>query len=548
MDFATQAYTSYRKKSNTEELLQILSDKTGVHSEQIFPNLVYPIHQILHNEPCSYWSEDIHKATFDFLQKCYAIAPNKIVFDYDILEHFLIGYNTYRQATSIINDLSGLNDNAEIKNRMYRIPTYISIIEGCLTNFFRFICLVLDCVSDKDFSSQKKLKPICDVLNANGLDILTQYINVNIRNAVSHGGVVMLEDGKEILFNFSLNRKASTSTLQTYELDALIDNAYDTASGVLLAICQFLNEHHECMRIDEHSDSFVARGLKSLELSVPGIFCSGFVDVAENKQLSVIVNFTEHDRDYIIRACYEIIIQLYAAYPQYEKYMVSVQHERILFCWLRLRAEELSGILAQTLDMADVHLQAIARKDMQFTEASDEIIDIQEYKYFRFPNYKKNGVIINSIEDTSTPERKRLKAHLFIGDTEDKQEIIDKIQISITWLNNLKNPPQPKIKVKHGDMEADSLYINVYRYDRRRKGGLLPNNENFVCHVDYNVDGVTTLKHGGLPQRIWDSYSHEKLGKIIYSWREKKYAPPKVGANDLCPCGSGKKFKKCCRE
>ncbi|MDK9721646.1 MAG: SEC-C metal-binding domain-containing protein [Rhodospirillales bacterium] len=21
---------------------------------------------------------------------------------------------------------------------------------------------------------------------------------------------------------------------------------------------------------------------------------------------------------------------------------------------------------------------------------------------------------------------------------------------------------------------------------------------------------------------------------------------PKVGRNDLCPCGSGKKFKKCC--
>lgn len=22
--------------------------------------------------------------------------------------------------------------------------------------------------------------------------------------------------------------------------------------------------------------------------------------------------------------------------------------------------------------------------------------------------------------------------------------------------------------------------------------------------------------------------------------------PPKVGRNDFCPCGSGKKFKKCC--
>ena len=29
---------------------------------------------------------------------------------------------------------------------------------------------------------------------------------------------------------------------------------------------------------------------------------------------------------------------------------------------------------------------------------------------------------------------------------------------------------------------------------------------------------------------------------------EKQMArtPPRIGRNDLCPCGSGKKFKKCC--
>ena len=31
---------------------------------------------------------------------------------------------------------------------------------------------------------------------------------------------------------------------------------------------------------------------------------------------------------------------------------------------------------------------------------------------------------------------------------------------------------------------------------------------------------------------------------------EKQLArkPPKIGRNELCPCGSGKKFKKCCLE
>jgi hypothetical protein len=47
---------------------------------------------------------------------------------------------------------------------------------------------------------------------------------------------------------------------------------------------------------------------------------------------------------------------------------------------------------------------------------------------------------------------------------------------------------------------------------------------------------------------------HVRL-RSIYAFSKKKYSGasqpfivPKVGRNDLCPCGSGKKFKKCCFE
>ena len=45
---------------------------------------------------------------------------------------------------------------------------------------------------------------------------------------------------------------------------------------------------------------------------------------------------------------------------------------------------------------------------------------------------------------------------------------------------------------------------------------------------------------------------HMKLKAIYAHCKKKHYAPkqelqlPKVGRNDPCPCGSGKKFKKCC--
>lgn len=42
----------------------------------------------------------------------------------------------------------------------------------------------------------------------------------------------------------------------------------------------------------------------------------------------------------------------------------------------------------------------------------------------------------------------------------------------------------------------------------------------------------------------------EKLQKKMSRIRAEavKNRPPKIGVNEACPCGSGKKYKKCCRK
>lgn len=34
--------------------------------------------------------------------------------------------------------------------------------------------------------------------------------------------------------------------------------------------------------------------------------------------------------------------------------------------------------------------------------------------------------------------------------------------------------------------------------------------------------------------------------KVVPTLKQMSRRPPKVGRNEPCPCGSGKKFKKCC--
>lgn len=60
--------------------------------------------------------------------------------------------------------------------------------------------------------------------------------------------------------------------------------------------------------------------------------------------------------------------------------------------------------------------------------------------------------------------------------------------------------------------------------------------------LDAKADYLYTL-----PQ--WDGiFSEEKRAEIEVAYKKSKtiVKEPKVGRNDPCPCGSGKKYKKCC--
>lgn len=544
MDFTQAAKIRYRHKNSLFNLVKQIKEKLNYETDTICPEVIDIFNYILNTDPCSYWNDEVRLQTINKLEDIYDSSPVNI--DYEMLEHFFIGYHTYTQATQIINDISGLNDSQLIKTRMYRIPTYISILEGCLTNLFRFICLVINSVSEQDYSKQKKLGPLCDVLKSNGLEEITTQIDIDIRNAINHGGVIIHETDRDIEFHYTKQNKVCVKKLSVFDFERLIDNIYDIASGILLAICQFINNHIENICIDRKEASYVSFNLMCMELSIPGIRCTTISDIADNKQMNINVDIENTDRVFIIQTAFELLLQIYSIYPQYQQYFILFNHPRVLIAWVRITGEEISDIISRNREISEVLQSAIDRHDVNITDPSNEDIDLQEIKFFRFPNYHHDNIKINNVQDASIEERKRLKAHLFVGDTTDKNEILKAINEAVDWIKTLKNPPSPKTMIRHGIMEADSIYLNVYKYDNRRDKNLFINNENFICMVDYNVDGETVIKTGGVPANLWNQYFHEKIGNLFIAWRSKEYKPPKVGRNDPCPCGSGKKYKKCC--
>ncbi|HEX4870385.1 MAG TPA: YchJ family protein [Moraxellaceae bacterium] len=66
----------------------------------------------------------------------------------------------------------------------------------------------------------------------------------------------------------------------------------------------------------------------------------------------------------------------------------------------------------------------------------------------------------------------------------------------------------------------------------------------------YKLQGVAQHHHEKSQFVKQDGQWYFKDGKVLYSGASEKPAPVvnenKTGRNDPCPCGSGKKFKKCC--
>ena len=72
-----------------------------------------------------------------------------------------------------------------------------------------------------------------------------------------------------------------------------------------------------------------------------------------------------------------------------------------------------------------------------------------------------------------------------------------------------------------------------------------PNRGNVEFRAHYRMNGVRHVHHELAEFRRTDGTWYFFDGKMVGAEQFRRETP-KVGRNDPCPCGSGKKYKKCC--
>ena len=82
---------------------------------------------------------------------------------------------------------------------------------------------------------------MCEILKKNGFDLIVKDVNVNIRNAINHGGVLLTNNDRELNFYYREKNQEMKMQMYDWEFETLINQLYDVCSGILLGMIQVFN-------------------------------------------------------------------------------------------------------------------------------------------------------------------------------------------------------------------------------------------------------------------------------------------------------------------
>ena len=115
--------------------------------------------------------------------------------------------------------------------------------------------------------------------------------------------------------------------------------------------------------------------------------------------------------------------------------------------------------------------------------------------------------------------------------------------VDTKWIDHLQTMDDLKEGVRlraYGQKDPLVEFINEsYDYFEAMKQSLQEETVKYLFRVQVKSEGIAQ-KH---QQKVQVTREHRGEGQENYQRRRKG---PKVGRNDPCPCGSGKKYKKCC--
>lgn len=528
----------------TDSLSKFL-EGTNIKKDKIPLEFLNWIDMFYTKEPCIYYSKDAKIEIENNLEIMNTENDNNLIITTEMLENLYVALEAYKQITEIIRDLKRMNYSEDIKNRMYRLPTYTNIVEGCLSNLYRFLILCINQNSEKDFYNQKKLGAMIPILIKYNFILSTQPVDVNLRNAINHGGVYFTSEGKKIHFKYSKGQETILDEKSYFDFDELIEQNYDLIGGIILGLFNFITAHQDNIYFEEINKQEISLKNIAFFLSSPTLTCLDINDSSiDHRQLNCVFHTKETNRGILVQYAIIYSVLLYSQFPNYQDYFINFDVPYLLLSWVRFSKDDVEKMIKNdsNFDLPKLITEVTNQGNIIISDPSAEKISDNNNKTHFFKPIENNIYQVRDIENVSLENEKRISAKMYVGNSINRDDLLRTIDSAVSDLKTLENNPFSSHDSKYGTMDADAVLIAVYEEDERKNKGINLENKNFICFVEFRPSAKFTMKIG--PD--WVNFNHEFIYPYKISWRKKRfYKENQLGRNDPCPCKSGKKYKKC---
>ncbi|PFN14418.1 hypothetical protein COE20_28745 [Bacillus cereus] len=521
----------FEKEIPNKEILALVNEKLESNLNEL-PYLWSPIiYQYIFEDEKIYWDRKIMNVTYERMQEIYFLnkEPQQFITVLaEALEYFFVAFSAFNDIVKNIKLNKELGGPPQIEFRMFYIPVYNSLVEGCWTNLLKFWRNLLNLVDVKDLLPQNKLNSLVELVNGRGLGSLTKDIDVDIRNAINHGGIHIIDD-QTAIFQYSKGKNGiKTKQIKLYKFKRTISNLIDLASGTFVGILKFLSEERfDFKGLSPYIENeFVYDSLVKLEISsyfksCVYIYKSQTMDTKSN-QLNLSFYTDEMSIDEKLNFSIFTFLKLYLYYPEIDRFFISFKSERCLSSFIIADSCDLKMFYTGELESLDILAEKVIQKNTPLLyDPYLEAIDINEAKKKFYSNIKTEKYEVVNIKDISMEDRKRFRATIYVEGAYRKNHIKQIVNEVIHKIKKLKNAPDLKHKIKFGEMPADLVHLTVYQVrarDGRREKHQISSNTNFIATVQYFSDKKYMLPHSGLKDKIWEDLKFRTEGNIEYGW------------------------------
>ena len=228
-----------------------------------------------------------------------------------------------------------------------------------------------------------------------------------------------------------------------------------------------------------------------------------------------------------------------------------------------LSAERLQNIKPRSLHKQLLELSRSFNDGELDRELSDKIADLNRTELISWANDRFDASLSEEDLPGDGPELKEhlseIASQFLRAELSDLEKYVLIQVYDSTWKDHLYSMDHLKSSIWMRSWAEKDPKIEFKREGSRMFEEMLDTIEDRVTDIIFKVH----LEAGARARSVWNvsQTSHDEVGQFAMAERQRaaaqapqgetkvkqiKLEQPKVGRNDPCPCGSGKKYKKCC--